>query len=96
MGLWYGSLYVVVEGWKEINLADPVVDELLASPYVELLKRYRHGVFHYQKTYHDNRFLDFMKPPDTPEWINCLHDELGGYFLAWFAQRRKEGQTSTR
>jgi hypothetical protein len=90
MGLWYGSLYVVVEGWKELGLADLVVDELLTSPHVELLNRYRNGVFHYQKAYHDGRFLDFMKQPDTPGWVRSLHAEFGRYFLEWFAARRKD------
>jgi hypothetical protein len=39
MCLWYGMLYVVVEGWQEAKLSDPEVDILLASPNTELLRR---------------------------------------------------------
>ena len=49
MSLWYGGLYVVIEGWKELGLSDPHVDDLLRSSNVELLKRYRHGTFHFQR-----------------------------------------------
>src|SRR5437764_11395096 len=38
MSLWYGSLYVVVEGWREIGMSDPEVDLLLKSPNTKLLK----------------------------------------------------------
>jgi hypothetical protein len=46
MSYWYGTLYVVIEGWKELKLSDPKIDALLDSPNVELLRRYRNGVFH--------------------------------------------------
>lgn len=88
MGLWYGSLSVVVEGWGKLKLSDPTIDTLLESPFVSLLQRFRNGVFHYQPTYHDERFLDFMREEDTPEWVHTLHLEFGRYFLAWFADRR--------
>src|ERR1035438_1862649 len=49
MCLWYGMLFVVVEGWREAKLSDPEVDRLLASPNTELLRRFRNGMFHFQK-----------------------------------------------
>lgn len=88
MGLWYGSLCVVVEGWGKLKLCDPTIEILLASPYVTLLRKYRNGVFHYQPTYYDERFFGFMRKEDTPEWVHTLHLEFGRYFLGWFADRR--------
>jgi hypothetical protein len=38
MSYWYGSLYVVVEGWRELNETDPKVDPLISSPHVDRLK----------------------------------------------------------
>jgi hypothetical protein len=38
MSYWYGSLYVVVEGWRELNETDPKVDPLISSPDVDRLK----------------------------------------------------------
>lgn len=82
MSHWYSALYVVVEGWKELDLHDPTVDDLLQSPNVELLKRFRHGTFHFQKNYFDGRFTTFWEESeDTVPWVRNLNRELGGYFL---------------
>ena len=52
---------MVIEGWQELGLADPAVDRLLMSPKVDLLRRYRDGVFHFQPDYFDSRFMDFIR-----------------------------------
>src|ERR1700686_4096764 len=46
MCLWYGMLYVVIEGWRVAKLSDPEIDQLLASRNVSLLKLFRDGTFH--------------------------------------------------
>jgi hypothetical protein len=85
MSFWYAELYVVVEGWRELRLSDPTVDELLKSPNVDLLKRYRHGVFHFQKNYFDDRFMAFInKGKDSVSWVSDLHDAISSYFLVRF------------
>ena len=61
MSYWYGGLYVVIEGWRELKFADAVIDKMLQSPNVKLLRRYRNGVFHFQKNYNDERFEGFMR-----------------------------------
>jgi Resolvase, N terminal domain len=61
MSYWYGGLYVVIEGWQELSLSDAVIDATLQSPNVDLLRRYRNGVFHFQRDYNDERFLAFMQ-----------------------------------
>ena len=38
MSYWYGGLYIVIEGWKALNLSDTTIDELLKSPNVKLLR----------------------------------------------------------
>lgn len=82
MSFWYGEVFVVIEGWKELGLADPAVDALLASPNVELLRRYRNGVFHFQKDYFDERFLAFMRDgKDAAGWVGALNRAFGAYFL---------------
>lgn len=86
---WYGNLYVVAEGWQELRLSDPVVDGLLESPNLNLLKRYRNGAFHFQKKFYDDRFLDFMDMKGvTVDWVRSLHQEFGRYFRDWFRERR--------
>ncbi len=60
---WYAALFVVVEGWQEVELSDPEIDALLSSPNVDLLRRFRNGVCHYQRNYNDPRFLDLVQAP---------------------------------
>ena len=82
MSYWYGGLYVVIEGWQELSLADGTIDQLLSSPNVGLLKRYRNGVFHFQKKYSDERFMEFIRDGDNVvNWVRSLNLELGRYFL---------------
>ena len=83
MSYWYGGLYIVIEGWRELKLTDVAIEELLQSPNVELLRRYRNGAFHFQKDYHDKRFTAFMEEgKDSVTWVRSLNSELGRYFLA--------------
>ncbi len=89
MSFWYGELYVVIEGWKELGLSDPLVDSLLNSPNVELLRRYRNGAFHFQKDYFDDRFLGFMRDGQNPaSWVAHLNAAFGAYFLKTFAAEK--------
>jgi hypothetical protein len=82
MSYWYGGLYVVIEGWKALGLSDAVIDDLLASPNVELLRRYRNGVFHFQRVYDDERFHEFMtQGTDEVAWVRTLNEQFGRYFL---------------
>jgi hypothetical protein len=88
MSYWYGGLYVVIEGWKELKLTDKKIDRLLNSPNVKLLRRYRNGVFHFQKNYFDKRFVGFIRDgKDCVNWIRTLNKEFGRYFLAWYKNK---------
>lgn len=80
--LWYSCLFVVIEGWRELDLCDQQVDVLLGSEYVALLRRFRNGVLHFQKDYWDDRFLDFVREgADSATWARALNSEFGRYFL---------------
>lgn len=87
--LWYACLYVVIEGWRKLRLVDPEIDQLLTSPYADLLRRFRNGVDHYQPTYWDNRLIDFVKHGvDSAAWARALHSAFGRWFLNWFDASR--------
>jgi hypothetical protein len=78
---WYASLYVVVEGWGEVPLSDPAVDDLLAANprYTENLKRYRNSVFHYQSTHdkiHKRQAGFRAEGLVSVAWAHLLHDEF--------------------
>jgi len=91
MSYWYGGLYVVIEGWKQLGLSDPAVDTLLRSRNVALLKRYRDGVYHFQPEYYDERFMAFIvKGEHVAQWVRTLNAAIGAFFLRWFETNKSK------
>ena len=92
MSYWYAGLYVVIEGWRKLKLEDTAIDNLLSREgYVELLRRYRNGVFHYQKDYFDSRFADvWSQNKDVVTWVRELNGQFGRYFLQWHAKYNQQ------
>jgi len=89
MSLWYSQIYVVIESWREIGLIDKSIDSLLTSPNVDLLRRYRNGVCHFQKDYYDERFQGFMKDgEDSVQWVRYLNSEFGRWFFEHFKNNK--------
>jgi len=88
MSYWYSALYVVVEGWKRLELHDADIDRLLTSPNVKHLRTYRNGVCHFQPDYLDPRFLELMASPGSVSWVH----ELTAAFSKWFLERRDRGK----
>jgi len=78
---WYAALYVVIEGWGEIELSDPQIDLLLCSENIDLLKRFRNGIYHYQQNYCDPRFFNLLEAKAMVPWVRQLNLEFGRYFL---------------
>jgi hypothetical protein len=82
MSYWYAGLHVVIEGWRELKLSDPIIDGLLQSPNVDLLRRYRNGAFHFQKDYIDKRFMELIEDGVNPvRWVRELNEQFGRFFL---------------
>jgi len=95
MSFWYGTLYTVVEGWRDLKLSDPEVDSLLKSPNVKMLKLYRHGVYHFQRSYFDQRYMPFMKNPGSVPWVRALHEAFFLYLDGWFKTHDLHGNPKT-
>ena len=75
---WYGALDVVKEGYVELELHDAQVDNLLADTVkVAALKRCRNGIFHFQKKYFDERFIELMREDGFVQWVRELTDAFG-------------------
>lgn len=89
MSYWYAGLYVVIEGWRKLKLSDPAINDLLKSPNVDLLKKYRHYVFHYQRQYYDEkRMVPFICNGENPvKWIRELREAFSIYFLTWLKEQ---------
>lgn len=82
ISLWYAQLYTVIEGWKTLGLQDDAVDILLLqTDHVDLLRRYRNGVDHFQKDYFSTKFTNFVAMTGSALWIRRLHTAIGNYFL---------------
>jgi hypothetical protein len=89
LSYWYAGLYVVCEGWQELKLTDPVIDPLLASSYLGVLKRYRNGVFHYQREYFDSRIKEGIQAGEPFEqWVKELMLQFRRYFRDWTDEHR--------
>jgi hypothetical protein len=88
----YATLYVVIEGWHKLDLHDAEVDRLLTNSFVNLLRRFRHGVYHFQPKYFDNRLLDFINNGRSAiEWIRALETAFRNYFDKWHSEHTFEG-----
>ena len=63
--VWYATVYVVIEGWRNAGISDSEVDELLGDDRVDDLRRFRNQIFHYQPEYDNPKLLEFLKTGDA-------------------------------
>lgn len=79
---YYSSIYLIIEGWRDLKLSDSKIDELISSPYTDRLRLFRNATFHYQKEPISPKLLQFFGPEDddTEKWINELYMKFGDYF----------------
>jgi len=78
----YAGIYLVIEGWKNLKLTDPKIDELLSSPFVDRLRLFRNATFHYQKDLMSFKHLQFFGTEEekTEQWLNNLYLEFERFF----------------
>jgi hypothetical protein len=78
----YSGIYLVIEGYRDLDLHDPEIDELLTSPYVDRLRLFRNATFHYQKDLLSIKHLQFFGTGDdkTEEWIGTLYRAFERFF----------------
>ena len=82
MSLWYATVYVVIEGWREVGLSDAQVDALVGDERSDRLRVFRNQLFHYQRAYDNPRLLEFLGQGDNDaqaatQWIRRTHIALG-------------------
>jgi len=83
---WLASMWVVIEGWRELRLEDKIIDHLLNNQpdYCNLLRRYRNGVFHYQPKFIDERCSTFLDKGERPLlWVFALYLEFQRFLWEW-------------
>lgn len=77
LSVWYSLLRVVVEGYQELNLSDPTVDEYLQrAEYVDALRRFRNAMFHYQADPFSEKLMAFLQLQDATDWARGLNKAL--------------------
>lgn len=78
----YSGIYLVIEGWQDLGLRDPKIDALIASPFVERLRRFRNATFHYQKEPLSLKHLEFFGTDEerTEVWLKQLYAEFSRFF----------------
>lgn len=82
MSVWYALLYVVVEGYRELKVAFPPLDELLEKPeLVNDLRLFRNATFHYQENPLSEKILGFLCQEESEKWIHELNRQLEAFFL---------------
>jgi hypothetical protein len=76
--IWCGLLFTVVEGYQDLKLKDSQVDSLLSqSTRVDVLRRCRNGMFHFQEDYFDDRLIAPMRDLFFTTWALELTKALG-------------------
>jgi len=79
--VWYSLLFVVVEGYQELGLHDPVLDALLSRKvYVDALRRFRNSTFHYQQNPLSSKHREFIETEESEIWIRDLNRAFDRFF----------------
>jgi hypothetical protein len=74
---YYGTLYIVIEGFRELKIQDAAIEKLLSSPNTDALRRTRNGAFHFQRDYFSPKLLDRELDQDRfINWVEALHGAL--------------------
>lgn len=94
---WFASEYVVIDGWTEIKATNEKIDKILTekSSSIQLLRRARNAVYHYQKKPLDKRLIEFVSDFSHDSWLIDLHEFFLMYLLNYPAsiypyEERKE------
>lgn len=85
---WCAGMYTLVDGWKQLGLADADIDQLLDTEHLALLERFRHGVYHFHPEYYDEKFRGFWaQGREINEWLDRLWIAFDSFFRSRFRRR---------
>jgi hypothetical protein len=81
IAVWYSLLYVVIEGYQELNQHDEAIDELLArGDFADKLRRFRNATFHFQAEPLPEKLMAFLTAQDSEKWIRALDKAFRHFF----------------
>lgn len=84
MDYWYGALWSLIEGYKELGYSHNQVKLLITSNDLVLtnLKAYRHSTFHYEKIYNNSSLTaGLLEDTKSVKWLTELHDAFNDYVI---------------
>lgn len=82
LSVYYGLLWVVVEGYREIGLADKRIDALLEQEgMADALRRFRNAVFHYQNAPFGPKLMEFLTAKGSETWVKELNTAFEQFFI---------------
>jgi hypothetical protein len=82
ISVYYAMIYVVVEGYVELKLKDPVVDEFIHdTSKIETLRRFRNATFHYQSNPMSPKLMDHLEQDRHGDWTRGLAKALTAFFV---------------
>lgn len=89
--VWYSLLYVVIEGYKKLNLQDDNLDSLLNNDsYIQLLRKFRNATFHYQEQPFPEKIEEFLVENDSEIWVHKVNDAFKSFFETHMMSKRKD------
>jgi hypothetical protein len=78
--LWFGTLYIVIEGWPRLRIRNQKITGLLRSPYKKLLRKFRNATFH-PEDYDDERIGAMIATGQSSiEWAREVTGEFKRFF----------------
>ncbi len=88
LAFWFGTLFVVIEGYWEIGVTDDRIEALLDnSNGPDLIRRFRNGIFHFQGNYFDKRVTELLDESERMlPWIESVHSAFSDFFLDIFSE----------
>jgi hypothetical protein len=79
--VFYALIYVVVEGYKELDCKDTGVDQLLENvEFVESMRRFRNANFHFQEDPFSPKLVNFLHAEGSEDWVRALYLALDKFF----------------
>lgn len=81
LSVWDSLLYVVIEGYKAQALRHEPLDQLLAQgEYLNLLRLFRNGTFHFQENPISEKLIGFLDKEESEIWVKAVNYQLESFF----------------
>lgn len=74
----FASMYVAIEGWKNLKLDDPKIEHIIEknNEGIKLLRRARNAVYHFQKEMYGEKMTAFAIEFGRDSWVMDLYYEF--------------------